>query len=269
MISEQGHTALSAPLKQKKSLLTIISNTEIPIAVYAVIFITMAGLWVFQELHEDVTLGLFTELLGAAFTLFIIDTLLVRSKAKRWKLVQQHIDYLIARNVNRLRDGVAVRFLGFDPDIPTNLTEDRQLAAIREQRAELLLNMARLAPEQLVTHLSESSLFNENTYVYLNERAEDIWDVINMKYAEYMAPELVSGLIRLHTHIKDVCGHIRQFQRAERFPDDTLYYHQVARMGAGFSISAILKLVNELKAMGYSETAAISEHIRAPQDDLK
>lgn len=269
MIAEKPMPESAEEKSRKKSLFSVISNTEIPLAVYAAIFITMAGLWVFQELHEDVTLGLFTELLGAAFTLFIIDTLLVRSKAKRWKLVQQHIDYLIARNVNRLRDGIAVRFLGFEPDIPDGLTEDKQLAAIRQQRAELLLKMADVEPEQLVSHLSESSLFTENTYLYLNERADDIWDVINMKYAEYMAPELVSSLIRLHTHIKDVCGHLRQFQRAERFPEDAVYYHQIARMGAGFSVAEIIKLVNELKAMGYSESAVISGHIAADLDRVK
>jgi len=91
---------------KKKVWSRLFGRSEIPLAVYAAILVTMALLWTFQSLHPDVTLGFFTELMGAAFTLFIIDTLLVRSKLKRWKIVQEHIDYLIARDVNRLRDGL-------------------------------------------------------------------------------------------------------------------------------------------------------------------
>lgn len=66
-----------------RNLATAIERSEIPLAVYGTIFATMALLWIFQAIHPDLTLGLFTELLGAAFTLFIIDSLLVRSKANR------------------------------------------------------------------------------------------------------------------------------------------------------------------------------------------
>jgi hypothetical protein len=245
-------------LRDKQAWYQRFGRTEIPLAVYAAIFITMAVLWVIQEVHPDVTLGLLTELMGAAFTLFIIDTLLVRSKAKRWKLVEEHMDYLISRNVNRLRDSVAVRALGFNPSLADGLSETEQLEAIREQRAELLLQMERQRPEQLMSHLYETGLFTDVTYMYMNERADDVWDVLNMKYSEYMAPELVLALIRLHTHIKDLCGHIRQHARAERFPEDSAYYHRIGRMGAGVSVHEILKVVNELKQQGYSEPAALT-----------
>lgn len=245
-------------LRQKKPWWRILLDTEIPLAVYAAIFCTMGVLWLIQEVHPDVTLGLLTELMGAAFTLFIIDTLLVRSKTKRWKLVQEHIDYLIARNVNRLRDGIAVRIFDFKPVMDAGLPEPEQVAAIRAQRAVLLLDAADQSPEALGQRLAEPSLFTEDTYAYLNERADDLWDVINMKYAEYMAPELVSGLIRLHTHIKDLCGHVRQYARAERFPEAAAYYRQIGRMGASVSLREIVAITNELKALGYSEPAALT-----------
>lgn len=126
------------PALTKKSWLERLAQTEIPLAVYATIFTTMALIWIFQDDLPELLVGLFTELLGAAFLLFIIDTLLVRSKTRRWKLVQDHIDYLIARNINRIRDGIAARVFGFNPDIADDVPEEEQLARISAQRAALL-----------------------------------------------------------------------------------------------------------------------------------
>ncbi len=193
-----------------------------------------------------------------AFTLFIIDTLLVRSKTKRWKVVREHMDYLIARNINRLRDGVSVRALGFEPDIPAGLSPPQQLAAIRAQRAELLHAVETDDAEQLIPRLAEGSLFNDNTYAYLNEKAEDLWDILNMKYSEYMDPELVSSLMRLHTHLKDVCAHLRQYQKAQQFPADAAYYQQIGRLGASVSLREIVSITNALKRDGYSEPANLT-----------
>ncbi len=246
--------SIAAP--KRKLWARFFDRSEVPLAVYAALFVTMALLWIFQNLHPDVTLGFFTELMGAAFTLFIIDTLLVRSKLKRWKIVQEHVDYLIARDVNRLRDGLAVRAFAFDPVI-TAASNEEQLGAVREQRAILLSEMEEKSPEELVSILSTENLFTEDTSCYLDEKASALWNVFNMRYSEYMDPELVSTLIRLHTHIKDLDGHIRQYARAARFPEDSSYYKTVGLCGASVSIREILKMVNELKRKGYSETARI------------
>jgi hypothetical protein len=242
------------PAPPSKGWLDVLGRSEIPLAVYGVIFSTMAVLWVFQSLHPDVTLGFFTELLGAAFTLFIIDTLLVRSKVKRWKIVQEHVDYLIARDVNRLRDGLAMRAFGFDPVIKAGRSED-QLHAVREQRAALLSAMEAKSLDELGAALSTKSLFTENTYAYLDEKANALWNIFNMRYSEYMDPELVATLIRLHTHIKDLCGHIRQHGRAAAFPEDAEYYQTIGLQGARLSVLEILKMVNDLKQQGYSREA--------------
>ncbi len=245
---------------RKKQGLRLFDRSEIPLTVYAVIIVTMALLWIFQAIHPDLTLGLFTELLGAAFTLFIIDTLLVRSKTKRWKVVREHMDYLIARNINRLRDGLSVRALGFEPDIPAGMSRAQQLAAIRAQRATLLDAVETDSAEQLIPRLAEASLFSDNTYAYLNEKAEDLWDILNMKYSEYMDPELVSSLMRLHTHLKDTCAHLRQYQKAEQFPADAIYYQQIGRLGASVSLLEIVSITNALKRDGYSEPANLTGH---------
>ena len=236
----------------------IISQTEIPITVYVAIFTTMTLLWVFQELHEDVTLGLFTELLGAAFTLFIVDTLLVRSKAKRWKIVRTHVDYLIARNVNRLRDGISVRILGFNPEMEGGRNESAQFEDIRLQRARLLSNVETLKASDLNQLMKPETLFTEDTYAYLNEKAGDIWDILNMKYSEYLDPNLVSDLIRLHTLMKDLCGHIRQYLKGERFKDKAAYFQKIGGMGAGVSLREIVIILNDLKENGYSEAAMLT-----------
>lgn len=239
----------------RKNWLSWFGQTEIPLTVYATIFTTMAVIWVFQDHLPELLAGLFTELLGAGFTLFIIDTLLVRSKTKRWKLVQDNIDYLIARNVYRLRDGLSARAFGFQPRFESEGTEKEKFQQMREQRADLLENMEDELPEELIAHFSEGTLFTENTYVYLNEKAADLWDILNMKYAEYLPPELVSSLIRLHTHIKDACSHLRQYAKAERIPAESEYYRHIGRQGMSLSILEILKIVNALKASGYSEPA--------------
>lgn len=243
-------------LGSKKFWTVFLKRRDIPLAVYTAIFVTMALLWIFQSLNPDVLLGFFTELMGAAFTLFIIDTLLVRSKMKRWNVVQEHVDYLIARDVNRLRDGLAMRAFGFDPVIKEARSEE-QRKAVREQRGALLSEMEIKTPNELASFLAKDNLFNENTYSYLDEKASALWGVLNMRYSEYMCPELVSILIRLHTHIKDLCGHIRQYQRAADAVKDASYYQTIGLRGACVSIREILRMVNELKRQGYSRLANI------------
>lgn len=234
-------------------------QTEIPITVYASIALTMIGLWIFQEINPDVTLGMFTELAGAAFTLFIIDTLLVRSKAKRWKIVRANVDYLIGRSVNRLRDGIAGRVFGFQPKFAETGSENARFQNVSEQRAAFFNELEKLAPEQLTSRLVDASLFTPESDAYFNEKADDLWEILNMKYSEYMEPELVSTLMQLHMHIKNVCGHIRQFAKAERYPTDARYYRQIGRLGASSSFHEIVRLVNDLKELGYSRNASLAE----------
>lgn len=245
-------------MEGKDSLFSAFGRTEIPLAVYVVIFSTMTFLWVFQALHEDLTIGLFTELLGAAFTLFIVDTLLVRATTHRWKIVENYVEYLIGRNVNRLRDGVATRVFAFNPGIDPDLSEIEMTAAMREQRAVLLTELEGLSAETLLSRADERTLFTEELYAYFNEKAEDLWEIINMKYAEYMAPELVSVLIHLHTQLKDACGHIRQYRKVDRFPDSEQHYRRIGRVGMSVSLLEVIRLLNMLKRHGYSEAASLA-----------
>ncbi|RUO26513.1 hypothetical protein CWE09_07340 [Aliidiomarina minuta] len=246
-------------IKIKHRLTAVLSRSEIPLVVYLVIFLTMALLWIFQTIHEELTLGLFTELLGAAFTLFIIDTLLVRAKSKRWKMVRTHVDYLIARNVNRLRDGIATRVFGFNPGIDVALSQTAMIKVIRGQRAELLNKLERSGESDVLHGVDERTVFSEDVYTYFNEKADDLWEIINMKYSEYMEPELVSLLMRLHTQMKDTCAHIRQYRKGEIFSQSEAHYHQVGRLGLSVSMHEIIRILNTLKENGYSEPPSLAQ----------
>lgn len=235
-------------------------HSELPLIVYVVVFCALIALWSLRRLNEDLTLNLFSELLGAAFTLFIIDTLLVRSRTKRWHVVRAHIDYLIARHVHRLRDGLSTRMFGFRPTVRAGVSHEENLAAGRQQRASLLEELAALPAGQLEERINKAEAFAESSYEYFNEKADDIWDLLNMKYSEYLAPELVSLLIELHTHLKDACGHIRQYRKKERFVDDAAHYRAVGISGLANTLSRILMIVNRLKKEGYSDPARPAGH---------
>lgn len=249
---------------RKQSLRAVVArrflSSDLPLLVYGVMGFTIAVLIGLRSYAPDFTLNMISELLGAAFTLFIIDTLLVRSKSRRWKIVQGQVDYLIARTSNRLRDGIATRVFRFRPQIDPDVGEDENLASIRGQRAALFDELCALDPASLETRIDAGELFSERSYDYLNEKAEDVWSILNMKYSEYLAPELVSMLMDLHSALKDSAGHIRQYLKADRFTDedDRSYYHQIGAQGITVSLSVVMRIINRLKKEGYSEAAPLT-----------
>ncbi len=250
--------------KQKKGFWSLFEQSEIPLIVYLAVFVGVILTWTLRVYNPDLSLNLFSELLGAAFTLFVIDVLLVRSRTKRWKIVREHIDYLIARDVNRIRDGVANRAFSFDPNIESGLALEEQLIQIRDQRNSFLTHLEKQEQEEVISQINKKGLFSEEGYDYFQEKSEDIWNLLNMKYSEYMEPGLVSNLMELHTHLKDICGHIRQFQKADKFPEDRDYYYSIAIRGGGVSLKKILVILNDLKENGYSIAPSLSELEKKP-----
>lgn len=225
----------------------LFKKTDVPVVVYLSVIIAMVVTWRVREKYE-IAGEFFVELFGVAFTLFIIDILLVRTKTKRWKVVRDDIDYLIARGVNRLRDGLAIRAFLFDPNFEATLP-------VSEQRAKYLTELEQLSTEELPSFLNEADLFTADGYAFFKERASDFWDIINMKYSEFLSPVLVSQLINLHVHLKDVCAHIHQYRKSERNAEDALAFKRTAREGVSFSLKQVIALVNKLKEEGYSESA--------------
>lgn len=246
-MSETQESAVSS-----SKMRTLLRESDIPLVVYLVVFTAMFVVWGLNSLMPDLALNLFSELVGAAFTLFIIDVLLVRSKTKRWRTVSQHIDYLIARDINRLRDGLSFRAFNFNPELDALLKADDQHKHVRAQRADLLNEIEGLSIELVTQRLNLAALFTENSFDYFNDKATDIWNLLNMKYSEFLSPELVACLIELHTNLKDLCGHIRQYAKAERHAEDGEYYHAIGIRGAAITLKKCVSRVNQLKRAGYS-----------------
>jgi hypothetical protein len=230
---------------------------QISDSVLIVYFAVLLGIGIsllIKPYHEDLSLNLVSEIIGAAFIIFVIDFLLVRSKTKRWKIVQNQIDYLIARTISRLRDGMTSRAFSFNPIVSEHLPEEEILEDIRKQREEFLSKLNVLTEGEL-SNLINPSFFNEDNYEYFNEKADEIWNVLNMKYSEYLEPELVSLLMDNHSHLKDVCAHIRFFKKSERFPKEKEYYQSAGLKGAAHSFKQIIGIVIRLKEEGYSRPA--------------
>ncbi|TVP46596.1 MAG: hypothetical protein EA341_13510 [Mongoliibacter sp.] len=236
-----------------------IVQSEIPILVYVVILGSMAVLWWWRRYNEDLAMNFFAELFGAAFTLFIIDVLLVRSKTSRWKTVREDINYLIARSVNRLRDGISIRAFMFDPELREGLSQKEAQEQIREKRTALLLKIESLSDNEILSTFNEKELFTESSYEYFHEKADEVWRILNIRYADYLHPDLVSLLLDLHIELKDLDGHIRQYLKSKRFPKDASFYQGLGKKGAAYNLSRIIRLLNRLKQAGYSEIADTSK----------
>lgn len=234
-----------------------IHQTEIPLLVYAVVLISMFMLWRYRAFNEDIAMNFFAELFGAAFTLFIIDILLVRSKTKKWKIVRDELNYLIARNVNRIRDGISTRIFNFNPEIDVSLPEHEYIDELRSKRTDFLNKIITLDEEEFMKLVDEKELFSETSYTYFNEKAEEIWNILNIKYSDYFHPNLVYYLMGLNLNLKDLCGHIRQYMKSNRFSEKGETYKNIGRQGASVSIIKIVTLLNTLKSEGYSELASL------------
>lgn len=232
------------------------NRSDRPVMIYIAVGLGAAVSLIIRWFDKELSLNIFSEIIGAAFTLFVIDVLLVKSRAKRWLIVQEHIDYLIGRTVNRIRDGVATRVFSFKPDLDQRLKEQEVIAEIRKQREKFLRELSLRTPEKLTERL-DTGFFNQDNYEYFDEKAEDIWKVINMKYSEYLAPDLVGLLIELHTNLVDTCAHIRMYQKSERFPQEKEYYQTAGVSGVVKNMKEIIRIVIRLKEEGYSEAARI------------
>lgn len=231
-------------------------QTDIPIIVYVVVFLTMLMLWRYQERY-DLAIDFFVELGGAAFTLFIIDVLLVRSKAKRWRVVRDELNYLIARNVNRIRDGIATRIFNFNPEMDPELTGRHYVNELSEKRSVFLNELVSVDEELVIQKMNEEELFTDQSFDYFNDKANEVWNIVDVKYSDYFHPDLASHLINLHSNLKDLCAHIRQYNKSKRYTGKSSTYMDLGRRGAAVSIVKIVELTNILKKEGFSEAAAL------------
>lgn len=223
----------------------IFTNSDVPVIVYGSVILAMIVLWFLQDQYE-LAGDFFIELFGVAFTLFIIDILLVRSKSKRWKIVHDDVDYLISRLIDRMREGIAYRCFKFIPDLEESQDVDLQ-------RTNFLESQLKEELSELSKAINKEEFFTLDTYQYLNERANDVWEIINMKYAEFLSPVLVSELIHLHACLKDMAICNVQYRKSDRYGKNDVFYKQKALEDLSRSTSACIGKLVMLHQQGFSE----------------
>lgn len=101
--------------KKKLNFFQRVNQSDTPIVIYIVLFGAIFLMWYFKDWNEDFCMNMVSELTGAAFTIFIIEFMLMNSKRKRWQNVSENVNYLISRSVFKIIDGLLIRVLNFKP----------------------------------------------------------------------------------------------------------------------------------------------------------
>ncbi len=248
---------VTQPLR-KRIQTAAIKKTSTPVVIYIAVGLAIVIAIAIKPLHEELSLNLTSEMIAVAFIIFVVNILLVNSKNKQWKIVSNRMDYLIARNVNQIRDGVATFALGFNPELKKDLPVEQAMTEMRSQRDFHFQEWEALSQEEFAERIADN-LFQDEQLEYFSHRAEQLWSLLNMKYSEYLAPELVSHLMDLHIQLSDLCAHIRSFKKASWFIEDSFYYQESGRRGAAHNLRTIIGLVSRLKKEGYSEIPRMPE----------
>ena len=143
----------------------------------------------------------------------LLDKLINHSNKIKWKVVKDEIDYLISRNINRLRENILSRLFDFNPDvIDGDLDADTIEKHIRQQREEKLEELYAAHPSLLLKFLDKKFSDKENI-IYFEERSSEIWQYLDMRHSEYLSPDVVHSLIDLYVNVKDLCAHMRIYNR--------------------------------------------------------
>lgn len=226
---------------------------EIPIIVYFSFVIAFALTWVLWFVYRDLAINLVAELLGALLILFVIDNLIRRDKRKRWLIVKDETEYLLARTVNRLRQNVLENIFLYSPTIKAKSRDEFEVL-VREDREKKLRELSRLNDKELLKIVNKdllSAKFND----YFEERSEELWKYLNMRYSEYFSPAVVQNVIELHVMLNDLCSHTRIYKKSRIVKSSSKYLESSGEEGVIYCIRNIIRLLIELKEMGYSETA--------------
>ncbi|MEI6673373.1 MAG: hypothetical protein WCL02_09020 [bacterium] len=120
---------------------------------------------------------------------------------------------MISRNINRLRENVLSRLFDFDPDLEDESKDtDTIEKIIRQQRDKKLEELTKIDSHLLLKSLDKKFSDKENI-IYFDERSAEIWQYLDMRHSEYLSPDVVHCLIDLYVNIKDLCSHMRIYNR--------------------------------------------------------
>lgn len=227
------------------------SETGIPPSVYITILAAFLLTMVVGIIFPDLSLNIIAEIIGAILTLFIIDRLILNDKRKKWLIVKDEIEYLLARVVNRLRQKISEQIFFYKPSFQAKDQKEFE-HLIREDREKWLKNLSAMNDKELLK-LTNKKIFTGDFNEYFEERAEELWKIMNMKYADYFPPAVVQNVIELVVTLKDLCSYIRIYQKRKTYKNKNKYYKISGEEGVIFSIRKIINLLIELKRLGYSE----------------
>jgi len=145
----------------------------------------------------------------------------------------------------------------FNPEIDPELTGMNYVNELSEKRSLFLNELVAIDEESVIQKMNEEELFTDQSFDYFNDKANEIWNIVDVKYSDYFHPDLASHLINLHSNLKDLCAHIRQYNKSRRFAGKSSTYRDLGRRGAAVSIVKVVELTNILKKEGFSEAAAL------------
>ncbi len=222
-----------------------------PWMLYIIIVLAFVATGLLWRIHEDFSIDITIELLGAIITIVIIDELLIKSKRKRWNLVRDEVEYILARSINILRDEVLRNMFSFKPDIGGDISVDSTEGEIRKQKDERFRELLSLPPEDMLEFLEDGYLRDEYKD-YFHEQAEDLWRVLNTRYSEHLEPEVVDELLKLHLHMRDLHNNIKLYKRHER---GRSYYQRKGGKEIVYNTRGMIKSLIKLKEMGYSKVS--------------
>lgn len=209
-------------------------------------------IWIFSS---DLWLNLLSEAIWTVFTVILIDYIINNSNRTKWKIVKDEIDYLISRNINRLRENILSRIFDFNPNFENDkLDIDNLEKQIRNQRELKLEELYKITPQILLKALSKRFSDKDNI-VYFEERSFEIWQYLDMRHSEYLSPDVVHCLIDLYVNLKDFCAHMRIYNRWKLFLRKNKYYTEIATEWIIFNLKNIINLLIKLKKYWYSEIA--------------
>jgi hypothetical protein len=83
---------------------------------------------------------------------------------------------------------------------------------IRQQRDMKLDSLSKLTPTELFDNL-ERKFSNKENILYFDEKAAEIRQYLDMVHSEYLSPNVVHSLIDLYVNIKDLCAHMKIYNK--------------------------------------------------------
>ena len=219
--------------------------------VYLVLFLALIGSAYLITHGDGFFENIMIELIGAVFFIMIIDQLLLKSQRKRWRVVKNEIEYILSRTLNILRDDILANMFAYHPEFSIAGGDlETWEGAIRKQKTKLLEDILQMDADEMIGAIKQSYLLEEYDNLF-QEKAEDLWRILNAKYIEHLAPYEVKLFLALHLHLRDLHAGIKTFQKGYQESDKREYYRKKGQRSIVHNTRQIVGHLIELRSLGY------------------